>query len=345
MGRCSNGSGLRSQFVAPRQASGTESSPKRKNQAIPASKRSKQEVVPVLRQGRSAGGIESLTNNDGATCSQGLLIDGCVPVDFEDNPEKPGAAITKLDKQEYEKDMSEIDDGKKEQLPPQGGNEVAVKEEVDASELLWTASLQCTNSVHAFCNYLRTWWGADSGELRVEGLKPLRGFGTYGEVQGEHSAVLQAHNTLSCPPARVTNVIKKLPGLQEIVKEGTALAQLDADNRYKVVALRNFHVLRQAHSLDAGTTFGFHTGSSTSSLSHLTQAHAPPPPPDHHQFSDRRDDTLGPLETTVCIKLTQDPPDAPGSWMQMTIESGCNTLRYRSWECHLLPQLCFAQIP
>ena len=38
----------------------------------------------------------------------------------------------------------------------------------------------------------------------------------------------------------------------------------------------------------------------------------------HHQFSDVRDDTLGPLETTVCIKLTQDPPGVSGSWMQMT---------------------------
>ena len=60
----------------------------------------------MQRQGRSSARLESLTNKDGATCSQGILRDDGLPVDYDDDPEKPGAAIKKLHMQEFLKDTS-----------------------------------------------------------------------------------------------------------------------------------------------------------------------------------------------------------------------------------------------
>ena len=59
----------------------------------------------------------------------------------------------------------------------------------------------------------------------------------------------------------------------------------------KVAQLSNFHFLRQHAELSAASSFDYHT--------------------------DRKYKSQGPLLQTVSVKLTEDPPRAYGSWMQM----------------------------
>ena len=153
--------------------------------------------------------------------------------------------------------------------------------------------MQAARSVNALRAYLKKNWALDEGEMAVPGTAPLRGFATYPLTAQEHDPKVQYRNTLPCPQSRVENVLQAIPGLAVVAREATQLAEAFAAKRGEGVDLKlhNFHILRQSEDTASGSSFDYHV--------------------------DQKDVSLGPLDVSVSVKLTQDPPEGSGSWMQM----------------------------
>jgi hypothetical protein len=166
-----------------------------------------------------------------------------------------------------------------------------VKVEVDPEEQMTQGEVSCKDSVRELRSYLEQCWGLDTGSMPVPNAKPLNGFSMYALTSQEHEEETQYHNTLACPMSRVVQVTEAVPGLTDVTREATRMGVEAAQRDGKVAQLSNFHFLRQRAELGGASSFDYHI--------------------------DKKDKSGGPLLQTVSVKLTEDPPRALGSWMQM----------------------------
>ena len=170
---------------------------------------------------------------------------------------------------------------------------------------VWCATLGAESGVAQLCEYLQTYWKPHLGELRLRHPeKVLQGYQDYPVTTLKYDPVAQRENTLRWRKSVNTEkgMRQYLPGFdlieQSVMKD--LLPSLFPSFAHGL-SMYNGHILRQGHALDGGSSFDTHI--------------------------DEADDAPNSvmLYVSVAIKLTDDPDEADGTWMQV---EGFQPVRY-----------------
>ena len=149
--------------------------------------------------------------------------------------------------------------------------------------------------------YLLANWTETGQQLPVPTVQPLLPYFKYPWTSDTYSETMQLCHTLRPRPnaRRFASLFKHLPGLQLIYDDVLPQAEQIAVTHFGMtdgIEMDNWHLIRQFWEADGGSGFGGH--------------------------QDERDgEPEKPLLLSAAIKLTADPEEADGTWMQLLMPS------------------------